>query len=281
MYQPSQLQAFLQELGVTAKKGLSQNFLIDGNIIRKIQEAANVRPNDLILEIGPGPGALTEALIGAGAHVLAVEKDRDLARVLPRLTAATGSLEVFCADIMEFPVVETLKARLPAGRKAKVIANLPYHLTTPILAMLIPLHDCVESLTVMVQKEVAQRMAATDGGREFGSLSVFLQFYSWVKIAFSVSRNCFFPKPGVDSAVVTLELHPPLQVSNQEAFFLMTHTAFEHRRKMLRSSLRDLYPPEAITTALLALHLNPLARPEELSLDALCRLFEHLQSIKT
>jgi 16S rRNA (adenine1518-N6/adenine1519-N6)-dimethyltransferase len=276
MYQPSQLQAFLQELGVTAKKGMSQNFLIDGNIIRKIQKVAHVQPQDLILEIGPGPGALTEALLTAGAHVIAVEKDRELARVLPRLHKGKGSLEVFCEDILEFPVVKALKERLRPGTKAKVIANLPYHLTTPILAQLVPLHDCVESLTVMVQKEVAHRMAAKSGGRDFSSLTVFLQFYVQVEIAFGVTRNCFFPKPKVDSAVVILALRPPLTVSDQEAFFAFIHRAFEHRRKMLRSSLRELYAPERVTAALSALGLNLQARPEELSVEQLIHLFEKL-----
>lgn len=280
MYQPSQLQAFLQELGISAKKSLSQNFLIDGNIVRKITEAAHVTQDTLVLEIGPGPGVLTQCLLASGAHVLAVEKDQVLAGALSRLEGPVGKLEVVSADIMDFPVTEQLKARLQPGQRAKVIANLPYHLTTPILAKLIPLYECIESLTVMVQKEVADRMVAPPGGRDFSSLSVFLQFHADVKIAFQVSRNCFFPKPGVDSAVVTLALHRPLHVSNQEAFFLLVHTAFEHRRKMLRSSLRDLYSPDHITAALTALQLNPLARPEELSVESFCQLFEHLHNIR-
>ncbi len=272
MYQPSQLRAYLQSLGIQAKKGLSQNFLIDGNIIRKIVTDAQVKPGDLVLEIGPGPGALTEALIQAGAQVIAVEKDHVLAHALQERLP----LEVFEEDIMTFPWRQVLTERLQPDRKAKIIANLPYHLTTPILTSFAPAHDLIESMTVMVQKEVAERMSASPGGKEYSSLTLFLNYHAKVRYAFTVSNNCFFPPPKVHSAVVSLMLHTPPHVSNEKAFFVFTRTAFGQRRKMLRGSLAELYPADKVTESLNALGLNPLARPEELGLEAFLKLFEKL-----
>lgn len=273
MYQPSQLRAYLQSLGIQAKKGLSQNFLIDGNIIRKIVTEAQVQPGDLVLEIGPGPGALTEALVQAGAQVLAVEKDHVLAQALQQRLP----LELFEEDILTFPWRQVLSERLAAGKKAKIIANLPYHLTTPILTRFVPAHDLIASMTVMVQKEVAERMSAVPGNKIYGSLTVFLNYHARVNYAFTVSNHCFFPPPKVHSAVVSLHLCTPPAVSDEEAFFRLTRSAFGQRRKMLRASLSELYPADRVTAALTTLQQNPLARPEELSLELFLKLFEKLQ----
>lgn len=276
IYKPSELRLFLNELGIAPKKGLSQNFLIDGNIIRKIVKAAAVQPGDVVLEIGPGPGSLTQALLEAGAHVLAVEKDSTLAAALQRLQTPSNQLDVFCEDIMTFPFQEILPKYLSGSTKAKVIANLPYHLTTPILALLAPHDHLFESFTVMVQEEVARRFTAQPSHKDYGSFTVFLNFYSDPHYAFTVSRNCFYPAPKVDSAVVVLTLHPASLKEHQDAFFKLTRTAFEQRRKMLRSSLRDLYPPQLLTDALKMIGKNPLSRPEDLSLNDFLRLFHQL-----
>lgn len=277
IYKPSELHDFLQGLGITPKKVLSQNFLIDGNIVRKIIKSADVAPEDLVLEIGPGPGSLTEMLLEDGATVIAVERDDVLAEALNRYQNDAGRLHVFCEDIMEFPIEETLRAHLRPGQKAKVIANLPYHLTTAIIEKLITMHDIISTLTLMVQDEVARRFTAHPSTKEYGSLTIFLQFYAKVHYAFSVSNQCFYPIPKVGSAVATFELQPPKQVSDVAAFFKITRTAFEHRRKMLRGSLKELYTPEVITQALEEIHCPPLARPEELSLMQFVNLFEKLQ----
>ena len=267
IYQPSELIQFLEEQGFAPRKGLSQNFLIDGNIVRKILAAANVEPGDLVLEIGPGPGALTEQLILAGARIIAVEMDTGFARLLPRLDQE-GRLEVFCNDIMKFPVLDTVKERLEPGKKAKLIANLPYHLTTPILAEFVAMRDQFSLLTVMVQDEVARRMTAKAKSSEFGSLTVFLSFYADVTYDFRVSHHCFYPKPKVDSAIVTLRPKAsPLSKEDTHDFFIATRTAFEHRRKMLRGSLSEIYDPKAIEEALESCGLGVKSRPEELSLD--------------
>lgn len=273
IYKPSELRIFLQELGIAPRKGLSQNFLIDGNIVRKIAAAAHVQEGDLVLEIGPGPGALTQILLESQAHVVAVEKDTTLAAALNREN--NSHLEVFCEDIMEFSFDDVLKPRLQ-GRKAKVIANLPYHLTTPILAQLITRRDLFSTLVLMVQKEVAERCTAAPCGKDYGSLTVFLNFYSRPHYAFTVSRHCFYPEPKVDSAVVVFDLCEPPQVDNEERFFALTRTAFHQRRKMLRVSLKGLYSTQAVSEALEAIGKNPLARPEDLSIQDFLSLYKAL-----
>jgi 16S rRNA (adenine1518-N6/adenine1519-N6)-dimethyltransferase len=279
VYQPSELRLFLNQLGIFPRKGLSQNFLIDGNIIRKIVKAATVQPEEIVWEIGPGPGALTQALLEGGAHVVAVEKDRILAEALERLQTPSQQLTVYCDDVMTFPLEERLSPFLIEGKKAKVVANLPYHLTTPILTQLVPLRALFSSLTIMVQEEVARRMTAQPGSSEYSSLTLFLRFYTEPHYAFTVSRNCFYPAPKVDSAVVVLKLRePPLTAEEASSFFQLTRKAFEHRRKMLRASLKTLFPPQLVEEALSAIGQNPLARPEMLSLEQFLQLYHLMKS---
>lgn len=273
IYKPTELHQFLEELGVHPKKGLSQNFLIDGNILRKIVTSAHVSPGDVVMEVGPGPGSLTEELLNSGAHVIAVEKDTVFANALSRLKTDSNQLEIYCDDILTFPIEETLKPKLTNGKKAKVIANLPYHLTTPIIAQFVEQRHLFSTLVLMVQEEVARRFVAKPKTSEYSSFTVFLNFYSHPSYAFTVSRQCFYPSPKVDSAVVVLELKEPPQVANEEAFFMLTRTAFKQRRKMMRSSLRDLYPPQKIEAALSEIGQSPMARPEELSIDDFLKLF--------
>lgn len=278
MYKPSELREFLDSLQIHPKKGLSQNFLIDGNIIRKIAAAAEAAPGDVVLEVGPGPGSLTECLLDTGATVIAVEKDTILAKALERFKSPERHLEVFCDDILEFPLEEALTPFLKDGRKAKAIANLPYNITTPILVQLVTKEKYFSSLVLMVQDEVARRFVAEPGTNDYSSLTVFLNFFSKPRYAFQVSKHCFYPVPSVQSAVVVLDLKKPPRVSNQDKFFEMTRTAFQQRRKMLRASLKDLYTSTGVTEALEKVGLNPQARPEELSLDNFLALFETLQT---
>ncbi len=282
MYKPSELRLFLNSLGIAPKKGMSQNFLIDGNIVRKIVASAHVEKGDVVLEIGPGPGSLTEELLNAGATVLAVEKDDILAKALDRLQTEDDRLHVFCEDFLLFDLESQLKKILTAGKKAKVIANLPYHLTTPILALLIPHHALISSLTVMVQEEVGRRMTAHPNTSEYSSFTVFLKFYSEPSYAFNVTRQCFYPVPNVDSCIVSLKLQESaLPFEQHESFFKITRTAFEHRRKMLRASLRELYPPALVTESLIAIGQDPLARPEALSLHDFIQLHAYLTKNST
>jgi len=270
-YRPSELQAFLLSLGLSPKKGLSQNFLIDGNIISKIIQLADIQEDDEILEIGPGPGALTEALLLKKAHVTAVEMDQGFANALTQLKTADHTLTVFCQDFLKFEIEDFCQKK---GKKIKVVANLPYHITTPILAKLLPLHPYIESLTVMVQKEVGKRFVAQPGSKDWNSFSLFLRFYAEPQYGFTVEPTCFFPKPNVQSAVVKITLKPPPLVSDVTRFFLLTRTAFQQRRKMLKRSLKQLYSVEKLEAGLQHIGKTAEARPEDLSLDDFLRLFE-------
>lgn len=276
LYKPSELIAFLESLGIAPKKGLSQNFLIDGNILQNILKAADLQPGDQVLEVGPGPGALTEALLNAGASVVAVEMDRILAEALNRFSSPSHHLRIINQDILKAPW-ETIHASFPdSKKKIKLIANLPYHITTPVLTRFIPLHQEIESIVVMVQDEVGKRMAAAPGTPDFGSLSLYLSFYAHAHYAFKVGRKCFFPAPKVDSAIVKLTLQPPPEGINPEIFFSMTRHAFQHRRKVVRSSLKAEFPGHDIEKILDELHLPALVRPEELSLDQWIQLYHCL-----
>jgi 16S rRNA (adenine1518-N6/adenine1519-N6)-dimethyltransferase len=259
---PTQLRAFLRALGVTPNKALSQNFLIDGNIVRKILAEGAVKPGDSVLEIGPGPGALTEALSAQGAQIFAVEKDPIYANALKRLP----EVHVFAEDIRQFDF-----SILPS--KCKAISNLPYHLTAPILGLLVPQYKLFTTITVMVQEEVARRMTASPKTEDYGSLALFLNFYSTVRYAFKVSRRCFYPQPKVDSAVVTLTLKEPPAV-DADRFFQLVHTAFGQRRKMVKSTLGP-----AIGELLEHMNENPQSRPEELSLETFLAIYRYINNI--
>ena len=262
--QLSHLIPFLESIGASPKKSLSQNFLIDGNIIRKIVELANIQPGDKVLEIGPGPGALTAALLEAGAHVTAVEKDRLFAHELHRLQ--NGHLEVIEADFLDLNLEHELDIR-----SFKVVGNLPYSITTPILEKICTT-GCF-SFTFMVQKEFATRLTASPGNKEIGSITIFVQSHAEIKGSFPVSRKCFYPAPSVDSTVLTLQFkkeHDPAE------FFTMVRRAFQQRRKMITSSLKSLFPQEKIREALKEANASTEARPETLSLEQWRTLFRVL-----
>ncbi len=277
IYKPSELHALLQAHGITAKKKFSQNFLIDLNILKKIVAIAAVQEKDIVIEIGSGPGALTQALLEHTAHVIAIELDPQFARILSRLQNEKNALEIIEADVLKIPLDTFCKEKAEKHKRIKIVANLPYHITTPILTRLLPLHAWIESLTVMVQKEFAQRMAARPGTSAYSSFSLFLQFYSDVALCFTISPTCFYPPPKVQSAIVHCKLHePPLPEKDIELFFQITRTAFQQRRKMLRTSLKELYPLHHIDAALKKMKVNQKIRPEELSLAQFLALFHFL-----
>lgn len=252
--QLSQLLPFLESLGVHPKKSLSQNFLIDSNIVRKTVNLANVQPGDFVVEIGPGPGALTSELLARGAKVVAIEKDAVFARELLRLQ--NGNLEVIEADILKFDWSSLGKGPW------KVLGNLPYHITTPILEKIC--QENVFSFTFMAQKELAERLMAKSGSKLCGSLSIFVQAHANIQGSFTVSKNCFYPAPSVDSTVVSLAFHSQKE---SDQFFALVRRAFQQRRKMISSSLRNLFPVENIQNALAFAQAEISARPEALSLE--------------
>jgi 16S rRNA (adenine1518-N6/adenine1519-N6)-dimethyltransferase len=261
----SQLIPFLKRIDARPKKNLSQNFLVDPQVIAQILKIAEVQPDDLILEIGPGPGALTEALLKMGARVYAVEMDSLFAKELERFQ--NGRLQVFQADFLKFPL-----ERLPQG--IKVVANLPYHITTPILEKLFT-HP-FSNLTIMVQKEVAERMKAAAGTKIYGSLSLFVQFYTKIGQTFTVPPASFYPQPKIDSTVIRLDA-TTLPNVNPVHFFTLVHKAFQQRRKMITSSI--LFPKERLRDALEKSGARVDARPEMLSLNQWVQLTNELKDL--
>jgi 16S rRNA (adenine1518-N6/adenine1519-N6)-dimethyltransferase len=255
----SQLLLFLDEIGRRPNRGLSQNFLIDKNIAVKIVRTAAIVPGDAVLEIGPGPGALTSCLLEAGAKVFAIEKDPVFARELRRFQTPDERLFSTSADFLEFSL-----SGLPAP--LKVVANLPYHITTPILEKLLEQRHFFSTLTIMVQSELADRISASAGSKDFSSLSLFLQFHTSIVTSFKVAASCFYPKPTVGSKVVQLKVSPP-PLEDSVPFFGLVRRGFQQRRKMLRVSLQSFYPADVLEQALLAAGAEADVRPEALSLE--------------
>lgn len=219
------------------------------------------------MEIGPGPGALTEALLNQGAEVIAIEKDKLFASALH----FEGHLKVIEADILTCDLKEIL-----GGRRAKVVANLPYQITTPILQKLLPMHNYFTTLTLMVQKEYGERMVAPVGSSAYSSLTLFVRYYAMASLCFLVSPASFYPRPKVESCVVHLQLHTHPPKVPEEHFFSITRRAFQQRRKMLRSSLAELFTPSKVEDLLEQLGLSRQARPEQLSFEQFERLARSL-----
>lgn len=250
------------------KKRLGQHFLLDPNIVRKIVALANLRREETVLEIGPGRGILTRALCAVAGHVIAVEVDADLAGALAGSLAGTANLEIRIADAVQFPY-ETL----PHG--TVVVANLPYYISTPLLFALLEGHARLDRLVLMMQTEVARRLVARPGSRDYGVLTVLTQFRADPRLAFRVPRTCFRPQPEVESAVVQLHLRrtPAVQVADEAAFRATVRAAFAHRRKTLANSLRDEgYASDRIARALARGGLAGSRRAETLSLQEFASL---------
>lgn len=265
IYRPSELKALLEQMGAHPKKRFSQNFLIDGNVIRKIADLADIQPGDEVVEIGSGPGALTEELLTRKARVLAIEKDPLWAESLARLP---GDLTVMADDVLTCPF-ESLVGEWLKGKRAKLVANLPYNITTPILVKIAPLENLFSEIIVMVQEEVARRLVSAPGSREYGSITLFLNFWSDVSYGFKVKNSSFYPAPKVDSALIRLKLKEPPHVSDREKFFEMTRKAFGQRRKMLKVSLKELLAAPILKENRALLE----KRPEALSLEEFIALF--------
>lgn len=269
LYKPSELFDFLDKAGARPKKTLSQNFLVDQNILNKVITFSALEKGDSVLEIGPGPGAITEKLLKAGAFVTAIEKDQTFAKELSRL-GSKNNLRVIEGDILDIDI-NTLFDKRPF----KVIANLPYSITTPILVKLLSSKSEVSSITTFVQKEYADRLVAQPHSKDYSSLSVFANFYSTPEFGFKVSASSFTPKPKVTSAVVKLTPHTPLH-SDERRFFELTRKAFGQRRKMLRASLADLWGKERIMHALEKIGFLDTARPEDLLAEDFVKLLNVL-----
>ena len=250
-----------------ANKRLGQHFLIDQNIVRKIVAAAELAPDDTVLEIGPGRGILTDALSRAARRVVAIEIDAELCALLQARQTDWKNVELICADALSHPF-----GTLPAG---VVVANLPYYISTPLLFKFLEHRRRFPRLVLMLQNEVADRLVAKAGDDEYGVLSVLMQYAADVQKVFKVSAHCFRPRPNVGSAVVVLRPRPEALLSPHEeaGFTALVKAAFAHRRKTLVNSLRDEgYEAPIVTEAVAAMKLVPTIRAETLTLEQFMEL---------
>ncbi len=274
---PAQLKELLRRHEFRARKRFGQNFLVDRNIVNKIIDAADIHEGDPVLEIGPGAGTLTQAIVERGAKVVAVEIDPYLIAVLQEVLPDRPNLEVVNADILRLDLPQFLADHY-GDSKIKVIGNLPYYITSPIITETLAVRDRIERLILTVQKEVGERLHASPGTRDYGSMSIFVQFYAEVEIIAHVSKNVFLPPPEVESAIV--RLHPrseaPVDVPSEELFFDLVHCGFGKRRKTLLNSLSDCpalgLSKEQVARVLQDADIDPTLRAETLSLDDFARI---------
>lgn len=268
----------LHRFKLRADKKLGQNFLIDPEIVRSIVSAAELTPEDHVLEVGPGIGTLTQGLAESGASVTAVELDKRLLPVLDVTLEGYSNVRIVSGDILKVDIMKEVGAE-----NFKVCANLPYYITTPIIFALLEKRLPMERLVVMVQKEVAERMTAKPGGRDYGALSVAIQYYTEPEIAFIVPPSSFIPAPAVDSAVIVCRRRqePPVKVADEALFFRVVKAAFSMRRKMLSNSLKSMGITSGQCAAwLAAAGVDGKRRAETLSLEDFAVLTNTYAEIK-
>lgn len=235
----------LNTYGLTLKKSLGQNFLTDSHVLDKIIAAAALTPESGVIEIGPGIGALTERLAGMASKVVAVELDHRLVPVLKELFQTQPHVEIIHGDALKVDLAAVIQTHFQGIKTLHVVANLPYYVTSPILIRLLTERYPLTNIVVMIQKEVADRLAAKPGTKDYGSLSVLVQYFAEVEEVAKVPSHVFIPRPNVDSAVarLTLRQHPAVEVKNEEWFFKVVRAAFQQRRKTLLNTLHaNLFP---------------------------------------
>lgn len=257
----------LRKYDFTVQKKFGQNFLTDDNVLSGIVDAAGIEPEDTVLEVGPGLGALTARLCRAAdrGKVVTVEIDRMLIPVLEESLQDYHNIEVINTDIMKMDLSELGREKLKLGQKFKVVANLPYYITTPVIMKLLEHNSIIQSITVMIQKEVAQRIQERPGSKSYGALSLAVQYYARPEVVMAVSRNCFIPKPEVDSAVIRLDIFEPderpVKPSDPEKMFRIIRAAFNQRRKTLVNAISNSQELE-YTKAQAAEALRKMGKPE-------------------
>lgn len=276
------LRKFLATLGTSAKKSLSQNFLIDENILNKIVQTIlnkNIDSNTPILEIGPGPGALTEKLLeNTQRPIIAIEKDTIFSQKLNRLDEKTPpQLKIYNEDILKFSLDKDLSSKIDKNHQMQLVGNLPYSITSPILAKFLPRRDLFSEIIVMMQKEVAIRVTAKHGSKNFSHLSLFCQFFSHPQMHFTIKAQSFFPKPKVESALVHFKLQETPKVNDIDAFFSFTRSLFQHKRKMLRSTLKKIINDQDLIIKMQEeLDIDLKKRPESISLSSWVQMYNFL-----
>ena len=263
------------------QKKFGQNFLIDGHVLDKIIAGAGVTKDDMVLEIGPGIGTMTQYLAEAAGKVVAVEIDRNLLPILQETLADYDNVKVIHADVLSLDL-EKLVQEENGGRPIKVVANLPYYITTPIIMALFEQHVPLANVTVMVQKEVAARMKSDPGSKDYGALSLAVQYYAEPYIVANVPCNCFMPRPNVDSAVIRLTRYeePPVQVKDEKMLFKIIRASFNQRRKTLQNGLNNSselnFTKDQIAAAIAEAGFSPSVRGEALTLEQFAKLTDIL-----
>ncbi|WP_276575527.1 16S rRNA (adenine(1518)-N(6)/adenine(1519)-N(6))-dimethyltransferase RsmA [Paenibacillus sp. YPG26] len=275
---PKRTKEIIQRHGFSFKKSLGQNFLIDQNILSKIVGAAELDETKGALEIGPGIGALTQKLAEAAGRVTAVEIDQRLIPILKEVLEPYSNIKVVHGDVLKLDLRTLIEAEYKDQTGLSVVANLPYYVTTPIIMKLLEEHLPLENIVVMIQKEVAERMAAAPGGKEYGSLSIAVQYYCEPELVCIVPHTVFIPQPNVDSAVIRLKVRkePPVLVDNEKFFFEVVQASFAQRRKTIANNLKTRFfakeGREELERLLQEAEIIPSRRAETLSLDEFGRL---------
>lgn len=274
---PTNTREIIDKYGFMFQKRFGQNFLIDGNVVEKIVREAGVTKDDFVLEIGPGIGTMTQLLCENAREVAAVEIDTNLIPILEETLAAYDNVTVINEDILKVDI-SALAQEKNGGRPIKVVANLPYYITTPIIMGLFESHVPIDSITIMVQKEVADRMQVGPGTKDYGALSLAVQYYAKPEIVLNVPPTCFMPRPNVGSAVIRLKKHEscPVKVDEPEYMFRLIRASFNQRRKTLANGLSNSselgLSKERIAAALEALGLSSSVRGEALTLEQFAQL---------
>ncbi|GGJ30183.1 16S rRNA (adenine(1518)-N(6)/adenine(1519)-N(6))-dimethyltransferase RsmA [Paenibacillus hunanensis] len=275
---PGRTKEIINKHGFSFKKSLGQNFLIDSNILNKIVDAADLNEQRGALEIGPGIGALTERLARQAHNVTAVEIDQRLLPILQDSLGDYDNVRVRHGDVLKVDLQELFREDFANVDKVSVVANLPYYVTTPILMKLLEEKLPLDNIVVMIQKEVAQRMAAAPGGKDYGSLSIAVQYYCIPELVCIVPKTVFIPQPNVESAVIRLKLReePPVHVQDEQHFFELMQACFVQRRKTIANNLKTRYfsgsDREQLEQLLAEAGIEPSRRGETLSIEEYGRL---------
>ncbi len=277
---PQNTIAVLQKYNFNFQKKFGQNFLIDTHVLEKIIDAAQITEEDMVLEIGPGIGTMTQYLAESAGKVIAVEIDSALIPILSDTLSEYSNVTVLNQDILKVDIKKLVEEE-NQGKPIKVVANLPYYITTPIIMELLESRVPIASITVMVQKEVADRMQVGPGTKDYGALSLAVQYYAKPEIVAIVPPNCFMPRPNVGSAVIRLDCYekPPVQVNNEKFMFSLIRASFNQRRKTLVNGLINgtHLSKEQVTEALEALGFSPTIRGEALTLEQFALLSNQLE----
>ena len=281
LYEPSIIKLIKNKYGFRFSKSLGQNFLVDKDVLDGIVEGAEIGEQDLVIEIGPGIGVLTQAAAEKAGKVVSVEIDKDLIEVMRFTLADLNNVKVVNGNILKTDLNELIKEEQGDLSHVKVIGNLPYYITTAIIMKLLSEHVQCESITVMMQKEVGERIMAAPGSREYGAISASVQYYSTVNHILDVNKTSFMPQPKVDSCVLRMDMRetPAAAPNNEEHFFGIIRAAFGQRRKTLLNSLKATGAPrDVLGDALEEAGIDPGRRAETLTLDEFARLSDTLES---